>query len=59
MKGSYRNMNKIVEKIIPVMNYEELQTLILSHYGNESQTLTSGAEFNMLRFKELISIQTE
>lgn len=59
MQGSYRNMNKIVEKIIPVMNDEELETLILSHYGNESQTLTSGAEFNMLRFKELIQVQTE
>ncbi|MCM8531490.1 MAG: AAA family ATPase, partial [Lentisphaeraceae bacterium] len=53
MQGSYRNMNKIAEKILPVMNDKELQTLIVSHYENESQTLTSGAEFNMLRFKEL------
>lgn len=35
------------------MNDSELETLILSHYENESQTLTQGAEFNFLRFKEL------
>ncbi|MCH2206368.1 MAG: DNA repair ATPase [Lentisphaerales bacterium] len=59
MQGSYRNMNKIVEKILPVMNDNELETLIMSHYENESQTLTSGAEFNMLRFKELFGNSTE
>ena len=35
------------------MNDYELETLILSHYENESQTLTQGAEFNFLKFKEL------
>ena len=36
-------MNKITEKVMPIMNHEELETLILSHYEGESQTLTSGA----------------
>jgi len=53
LQGSYRNMNKLVEKLSPIMNDSELETLILSHYENESQTLTQGAEFNFLRFKEL------
>ncbi len=53
LQGSYRNMNRIAEKVLPVMNDAELKTLILSHYGNESQTLTSGAEANFLKFKEL------
>lgn len=53
LQGSYRNMNKIVEKLSPVMNDQELETLILSHYENESQTLTQGAEFNFLKFKDL------
>jgi hypothetical protein len=53
LQGSYRNMNKIAEKVLAVMNDQELETLILSHYENESQTLTDGAEYNMLRFKEL------
>ena len=53
LQGSYRNMNKITEKILPALNDEELKTIILSHYENESQTLPSGAEFNLLKFKEI------
>ena len=53
LQGSYRDMNKIAEKVMPIMNDEELMTLILSHYENESQTLTTGAEANMLKFREL------
>ncbi|MDD7984499.1 DNA repair ATPase [Lentisphaera marina] len=53
LQGSYRNMNKITEKVLPIMNDEELDTLIQSHYNNESQTLTGDAEFNLLKFREL------
>ncbi|MBD3638330.1 MAG: DNA repair ATPase [Crocinitomicaceae bacterium] len=54
LQGSYRDMNKIVEKLNPLMNDEELDTLLLSHYENEAQTLTTGAEANLLKLKELI-----
>jgi hypothetical protein len=54
LQGSYRNMNRIAEKIVAIMNPEELKTLILAHYEQESQTLTTGAEANLLKFKELI-----
>jgi len=53
LQGSYRDMNKIAEKVFSVMNDEELQTLIKSHYENEAQTLTTGAEANLLKFREL------
>ncbi len=53
LQGSYRNMNKIAEKVVAIMNDDELDSLILSHYEGESQTLTSGAEANMLKFKEI------
>lgn len=59
LQGSYRNMNKIVEKLSPVMNNSELETLILSHYENESQTLTSGAEYNFLKFREMFEVLSE
>ena len=36
------------------MNKKELDTIILSHYKSESQTLTSGVEANFLMFKELM-----
>ncbi|MEO0338761.1 MAG: AAA family ATPase, partial [Bacteroidota bacterium] len=53
LQGSYRNMNKLAEKIIPIMNDQELETLIQAHYAGESQTLTSDAEANRLKLKEL------
>ena len=59
LQGSYRDMNKIVEKLVPVMNDEELKTLIISHYENESQTLTSSSESSLLRFKELYDVLSE
>lgn len=58
LQGSYRNMNKLCEKIAPVMNDAELETLILAHYEGESQTLTTGAEANFLKLKELIGNMT-
>lgn len=59
LQGSYRNMNKIAEKIQPIMTDDELQTLIMSHYENEAQTLTTGAESNLLKFKELNGLLSE
>ena len=53
LQGSYRNMNKLAEKISPVMNLAELQQLVGDHYLGESQLLTSGAEENLLKLGEL------
>jgi hypothetical protein len=53
LQGSYRNMNKLVEKIAPVMNDEEIERLLDDHYAGESQTLTKGAEQNLLKLAEL------
>ena len=53
LQGSYRDMNKIAEKVFSVMNEDELDTLIDGHYESEAQTLTTGAEANLLKFKEL------
>jgi hypothetical protein len=53
LQGSYRNMNRIGGRVLPVMNDEELWTLIYSTYEQDAQTLTSGAESNLLKFREL------
>ncbi|MEV0280388.1 DNA repair ATPase [Streptomyces sp. NPDC050610] len=53
LQGSYRNMNKIVERIAPVMNDAELTAVIDDHYSGEAQTLTTGAEANLLKLAEL------
>ena len=54
LQGSYRNMNRIASRALPVMNDDELWTLILSSYEQDAQTLTSGTESNLLKFKELV-----
>lgn len=53
LQGSYRNMNKLAEKVSPVMNEAELQQLIADHYLGEAQLLTAGAEENLLKLGEL------
>ncbi|WP_328425866.1 DNA repair ATPase [Streptomyces sp. NBC_00443] len=53
LQGSYRNMNKIAQRIQPVMNDTELAALIDDHYTAEAQTLTTGAEANLLKLAEL------
>ncbi|MCX5205798.1 DNA repair ATPase [Streptomyces sp. NBC_00237] len=53
LQGSYRNMNKIVQRISPAMNAAELTAVIDDHYRSEAQTLTTGAESNLLELAAL------
>ena len=53
LQGSYRNMNKLAEKVLPAMNDAELARLIDDHYLGEAQTLTTGAEENLLKLAEI------
>ena len=53
LQGSYRNMNKMTEKISAVMNHDELMQMIKDHYIGEAQLLTIGAEGNLLKLAEL------
>ncbi|MCB0479326.1 MAG: DNA repair ATPase [Crocinitomicaceae bacterium] len=59
LQGSYRDMNKMVEKLQPIMNEKELETVVVSHYENESQTLTTGAEANYLKLLNMLELQDE
>ncbi|MCP4690258.1 MAG: hypothetical protein GY859_19550, partial [Desulfobacterales bacterium] len=40
-------------------NDQELDGLVMSHYENEAQTLTTGTEANLLKFKEIIGWMNE
>jgi DNA repair ATPase/ATPase family protein associated with various cellular activities (AAA) len=53
LQGSYRNMTKIAEKVVAAMNDDELEALVDDHYQGEAQTLTTGAEHNLLKLAEL------
>ncbi len=59
LQGSYRNMNKIAERVVSVMNDDELFAQIVGSYENDCQTLTSGAESNMLKWKEINNCLTD
>ncbi len=59
LQGSYRDMNKLAAKVLPVLTEKELENLIQDHYNSESQTLTSGAEMNMLKLAEIRGLQNE
>ncbi|MDL2213218.1 hypothetical protein LJC29_04555, partial [Bacteroides sp. OttesenSCG-928-N06] len=59
LQGSYRDMNKMISQLVPLMNEKEVMTLVLNHYENEAQTLTADSEANLLKLKELAGILTE
>ena len=37
LQGSYRNMNRMAEKIFPIMSEQEVDQVILDHYRNEAR----------------------
>ncbi|MGW2421932.1 DNA repair ATPase [Streptomyces sp. NPDC001709] len=53
LQGSYRDMNKIAGRLRPVMNTAERESVVEDHYTAEAQTLTTGAEANLLKLAEL------
>ncbi|MGI1677132.1 MAG: DNA repair ATPase [Cellvibrionaceae bacterium] len=59
LQGSYRNMNKMAEKVNAVMNDSEMQQMINDHYLGEAQLLTTGTEDNLLKLSELRGTMTK
>ncbi|MEM0968472.1 MAG: AAA family ATPase, partial [Verrucomicrobiota bacterium] len=53
LQGSYRNMNRLAAQIEPLMTDAEVEQALVDHYRNESQNLTTGAEANLLKFREM------
>ena len=59
LQGSYRNMNRIAEKVLPLMTDKEVQAIIEDHYRGESQTLSQSAEANLLKWREINGLLTQ
>ncbi|MFF0745904.1 DNA repair ATPase [Streptomyces sp. NPDC004111] len=53
LQGSYRNLQRIVQRITPAMNDAELSAVLDDHYAGEAQTLTADAESNLLKLAAL------
>ncbi len=59
LQGSYRNMSKLAAQITPQMRDDELDALLRDHYRGEAQTLTTGAEENLLKLAHLLGTPTD
>ena len=58
LQGSYRNMGKLAAKVTPQMRDDEIDALLRDHYRGEAQTLTTGAEENLLKLAQLLGRPT-
>lgn len=58
LQGSYRNMAKLAARINASQSDTELNSLLRDHYRGEAQTLTTGAEENLLKLAELLGTPT-
>ncbi len=59
LQGSYRNMGKLASRITPLMHDDEIDALLRDHYRGEAQTLTTGAEENLLKLAQLLGRPTD
>ncbi|MDA7416896.1 DNA repair ATPase [Xenophilus arseniciresistens] len=58
LQGSYRNMARLAPQVTPLMRDDEIDALLRDHYRGEAQTLTTGAEENLLALAHLIGRAT-
>lgn len=58
LQGSYRNMSRLAPQVTPLMRDDEIDALLRDHYRGEAQTLTTGAEENLLALAHLIGQAT-
>ncbi|MFH8616617.1 DNA repair ATPase [Streptomyces sp. NPDC017979] len=53
LQGSYRDMNRIVQRLSPAMNEAELAAVVTDHYTAEARALPGDTEANLLKLAEL------
>ena len=59
LQGSYRNMARIAQRVLPAMTAAEVDTLVTDHYRAESQTLAAAAGWNLLKLRVVIGTATD
>ncbi|MEU5978262.1 DNA repair ATPase [Streptomyces sp. NPDC047315] len=53
LQGSYRDMNRIVQRLSPAMDAAELAAVVTDHYTAEARALPGDTEANVLKLAEL------
>jgi hypothetical protein len=59
LQGSYRNMARIAQRIVPAMTKDEVEGLIADHYRTESQTLAAAGAWNLAKWRQVVGVATE
>ena len=59
LQGSYRNMARIAQRVLPAMTAEEVDLLVTDHYRAESQTLAAAAGWNLLKLRAVMGAATD
>jgi hypothetical protein len=59
LQGSYRNMAKVAQRVVPRMDDREVDALVLDHYRSEAQTLAGRAAWNIARLEALLHPSVE
>jgi putative NIF3 family GTP cyclohydrolase 1 type 2 len=54
LQGSYRNMARIAQRIVPAMTPAEVDLAVAEHYRAESQTLAANAGWNLAKLGEVL-----
>ncbi len=54
LQGSYRNMARIAQRIVPVMTAKEVDAIVVDHYRTESQVLAAQAAWNMAKWHSVV-----
>ncbi len=58
LQGSYRNMARIAQRILPAMTPDEVDAAVRDHYRQESQTLAAAAAWNQARLPAVLGTAT-
>lgn len=58
LQGSYRNMARIAQRVLPAMTAAEVDGLVADHYQIESQTLAAAAGWNLAKLGDVLGTAT-
>jgi hypothetical protein len=58
LQGSYRNMARIAQRVVPAMTPAEVDGLVAEHYRAEAQTLAADAAWNLTKLVEVLGTAT-
>ena len=59
LQGSYRNMARVAQRILPAMTIDEVDAVVTDHYRQEAQTLASASAWNLAKLGVVLGLASE